>query len=130
MFFQYFADQKANLFETGMAILCASARLCTFVFTTQVTVIPPPTIGNSGKAPNPQTQTLTWPCSPLPEATSKMQRAQDSFKSMESCLVFFSLCFPIGTEAGEGAKLPFLMEKCYLYLLMIVFQILGRIDHM
>lgn len=57
MFFHYFADQKANLFETGMAILCASARLCTFVFTTQVTVIPPPTIGNSSKAPNPQTQT-------------------------------------------------------------------------
>lgn len=123
MFFQYFAGQKANLFDAGTAILCASARLCTFVFTTQATIIQPPRTGNISKVPNPRHK-LSLGLALL------FQRLQTKCRQHRGFGFWLPLCFPIGTEAVEGAKLPFLIEKCYFYLLVIVFQNLGRIDHM
>lgn len=122
MFFQYFAGQKVNLFYAGMGILCASARLCTFVFTTQVTVIQPPRTGNISKVPNPRCK--------LPLGLALLfQRLQMKCRQHRVFRFCFPLCFPIEAEAVEGAKLSFLIEKCYFYLLAIVFQNLGRIDH-
>lgn len=123
MFFQYFAGQKANLFYAGMGILCASPRLCTFVFTTQVNVLQPPRTGNISKVPNPQHKLS-------PGFALLFQRLQMKCRQHRGFGFCFPLCFPIGTEAVEGAKLSFLIEKCYLHLLVIVFQNLGRIDHM
>lgn len=111
------------MFYAGMSILCVSARLCTFVFTAQVTVIQPPRTGNISKVPNSRHK-LSLGLALL------FQRLQMKCRQHSVFGFCFPLCFPIGTEAVEGAKLSFFIEKCYFNLLVIVFQNLGSIDHM